>query len=133
MHTIGIILTKFNTFNIRSIERMLIEKSNKVVLIFIKKEKWFFEEINKKNINVTLNEADRLVRSINRRAIILKIVLFGDDSYKLKKCFSDLKIDFFITFFNNKKRSSINRLFKNSIIDKICEDLQLPVLITHNK
>lgn len=133
MYTVGLILTNLDALNLKGIERMFIEKADRIILIFIEKEKWFYEATSKKKINKILNETEKLVLCVNRRTNVVKIVLFGDDSSKLQKCFADLKIDFLITCFNNKKRNGLSRLFKSSFVDKICEDLKIPVLITQNK
>ncbi|EEQ82842.1 hypothetical protein NCER_100382 [Vairimorpha ceranae BRL01] len=151
MNTIAIVIDNLNqdfTNDRNTAEWKLLQKAEKVVLIFIESQKWFPANdpqticaslnalnskngIERRNIIALLKSLEFAIKINNRKAEVVKIILLGDEKYKIRKCISNINTDLIIVFIH-KKKNIIEKIFKRSTGTFLAEELGIPVLTIRN-
>ncbi|WUR02897.1 universal Stress protein [Vairimorpha necatrix] len=147
MKSVTIIIDNINqdfSHNRNTPEWELIMSADKVVLIYIETQRWFpindpqticasinslnsKKGIERRNIIALLKSLEFAVKINNKKAEVIKLILLGDEKYKITKCVSQLKTDLIIVFLP-KKRNIFERIFSKTNGTLLVEELGIPVL-----
>jgi hypothetical protein len=144
MKTISIIVDKIEeNLRVAQVENLL-KNVNKVVIVFIAQEKWFnyndprnalasmnvlnhSEKVWRDRIIQCLSQIEKEIKIFNNKTEIVKIVVFGEEKYKVTKCLKMLKVE--MCLFKNKKKNVLTVLFNKPLHEFINEKLKIPVVL----
>ncbi|CAD27038.2 hypothetical protein [Encephalitozoon cuniculi GB-M1] len=122
----------------------LIGSAKHVVMIFIERNKIFLfnephvmlesekilsmeQKLHRKAIVAHLEKAAQAVKKVNSRAEISKLVISGDEKYKISKCLSCLEVQA-VLFVGRHRRGKLYEYFVQSLEDYVFESMKIPVV-----
>ncbi|EOB12203.1 hypothetical protein NBO_503g0002 [Nosema bombycis CQ1] len=85
------------------------------------------EKVWRDRIIQYLSQIEKEIKILNNKTEIVKIVVFGEEKYKVTKCLKMLKVE--MCLFKNKKKNVLTVLFNKPLHEFINEKLKIPVVL----
>ncbi|KMV65428.1 hypothetical protein M970_090660 [Encephalitozoon cuniculi EcunIII-L] len=85
------------------------------------------QKLHRKAIVAHLEKAAQAVKKVNSRAEISKLVISGDEKYKISKCLSCLEVQA-VLFVGRHRRGKLYEYFVQSLEDYVFESMKIPVV-----
>lgn len=147
MRTVAVILRSLDDDFLQTkdaVTTTILGATDHVVIIFIEKNKWFLfndphtmleserllsleQKLHRRAIVDHLERTSRFVKGLNRNVEISKLVISGDEKYKIRKCLVCLEIEAAI-FVTRPKRRRILEFLVQSLEDYVFEMVRIPVV-----
>ncbi|AFN83721.1 hypothetical protein EROM_091050 [Encephalitozoon romaleae SJ-2008] len=122
----------------------LLGSAKHIVIIFIEKNKMFLfnephvmlesekilsveQKLHRKAIVTHLENTAKAVKKINFKAEVSKLVISGDEKYKIKKCLQCLEVQAAM-FVGRHKRKKFYEYFVQSLEDYVFEIMKIPTI-----
>jgi hypothetical protein len=146
MKTLGIVLrdSREEFRCLTHFERQLLSSAEQVVVIYIERNRWLFlndphtmleseklvalgERLHRKAIIAHLGTVEMAIKEINGVAEVTKLVINGDEKYKVRKCLALLGVELVI-FPGVEKKRRFWDLFVQPLEEYVFEELSIPVV-----
>ncbi|ADM12190.2 uncharacterized protein Eint_090610 [Encephalitozoon intestinalis ATCC 50506] len=115
-----------------------------VVMIFIEKNKMFLfndphlmlesektlrmeQKLHRKAVVEHLEKAAQAVKKLNFKAEVSKLVINGDEKYKIEKCLACLEVQA-VMFIGRHKKKRFYECFVQSLEDYVFEAMKIPII-----
>lgn len=122
----------------------LMGSAKHVVMIFIERNKMFLfndphvmlesekvltieQKLHRKAIATHLEKAAQVIRKTNQKIEISKLVISGDEKYKIRKCLACLEIEA-VVFVGSPRRKRFYEFFFQSLEDYVFEGMRVPIV-----
>lgn len=147
MKTVAVILQSLDDGFLQARDGMagvVLGAADHVVVIFLEKNKWFMfndphamlesekilsleQKLHRKAIVAHMEKVSQFARKINKNAEISKLVISGDEKYKIRKCLVCLEIEAAV-FVNTPRRRSLFEFLVQSLEDYVLEAMRIPIV-----
>lgn len=147
MKTVAVILRSLDEFLLQFRDVMpntILNAADHVVIIFIEKNKWFLfndphtmlesekllsleQKLHRRAVVDHLEKVSSFIKRINRRIETSKLVISGDEKYKIRKCLVCLEVEAAI-FIGGEEKSRFFGFLVQSLEDYVFEMMRIPVV-----
>ncbi|AFM98957.2 hypothetical protein EHEL_090620 [Encephalitozoon hellem ATCC 50504] len=147
MKTIAIVMRSLND-EVPSLKApaagALLKSAKHIVIIFIERNKIFLfnephvmlesekilsieQKLHRKAVVAHLEKAAQTVKKMNPKAEISKLVISGDEKYKIRKCLECLEVQA-VMFIAKHKKKKFYEYFVQSLEDYVFEIVKIPII-----